>query len=76
MRSFGLIIFDCDGVLVDSELLACRCLAELLTEEGIPTTRDEILDLFLGRSLDAVIAHCVALGRSCRRISGEGCTSA
>ena len=25
-----LIIFDCDGVLVDSEVLSCRCLSEVL----------------------------------------------
>ena len=30
-----LIIFDCDGVLVDSEVLSCRCLSEGLAGYGI-----------------------------------------
>jgi HAD superfamily hydrolase (TIGR01509 family) len=57
MRRNGLIIFDCDGVLVDSELLSCRCLAELLTELDVPASQEEVLDLFLGRSVTAVVAH-------------------
>jgi len=66
-RGFALIIFDCDGVLVDSELLSCRCLAEALTEEGLPVSRDEVLDLFLGRSLASIVAHYASLGRSLSR---------
>jgi HAD superfamily hydrolase (TIGR01509 family) len=58
-----LIIFDCDGVLVDSELLSCRCLCEALAGCGIEVGLDEILDLFLGRSLDAVLEHYQGLGR-------------
>ena len=38
--SWALIIFDCDGVLVDSEPIANRVLAELLTEAGIPTSTE------------------------------------
>jgi HAD superfamily hydrolase (TIGR01509 family) len=63
LSGYRLIIFDCDGVLVDSELLSCRCLAELLTDAGIPATQAEILDLFLGRSVTSVIAHYQGLGR-------------
>lgn len=33
-----LVIFDCDGVLVDSETISNRVLAEMLTAEGLPTT--------------------------------------
>jgi len=46
-----LIIFDCDGVLVDSELLSCRCLCEALAGCGIEVGMEETLDLFLGRSI-------------------------
>src|SRR5258708_34016986 len=46
-----LIIFDCDGVLVDSELLSCRCLSAALAGDGINLGVDQALDLFLGRSL-------------------------
>src|SRR5882762_10290745 len=59
-----LIIFDCDGVLVDSEVLSCRCLSSALAVYGIDLGVDQALDLFLGRSLSAVFEHYEALGRS------------
>jgi HAD superfamily hydrolase (TIGR01509 family) len=52
-----LIIFDCDGVLVDSEVLSCRCLSEVLAGYGITLGPDQALDLFLGRSMAAVLEH-------------------
>jgi HAD superfamily hydrolase (TIGR01509 family) len=58
-----LIIFDCDGVLVDSEVLSCRCLSEILAGYGIDLGPDQVLDLFLGRSMTAVREHYQALGR-------------
>jgi len=45
-----LVIFDCDGVLVDSEPISNRVLADLLTEIGLPTTLEQSLRLFLGKS--------------------------
>jgi HAD superfamily hydrolase (TIGR01509 family) len=49
-QNFGLIIFDCDGVLVDSEVISCRAHAETLTRHGYPITADEVLNRFLGVS--------------------------
>ncbi|MGH6679876.1 MAG: HAD family hydrolase, partial [Bradyrhizobium sp.] len=49
-----LIIFDCDGVLVDSELLSCQCLSEALGACGIDLGVEQALQLFLGRSTAAV----------------------
>jgi HAD superfamily hydrolase (TIGR01509 family) len=49
--SFGLVIFDCDGVLVDSEEIACRMLAATLTKHGYPISADGVHDRFLGRSM-------------------------
>jgi HAD superfamily hydrolase (TIGR01509 family) len=49
-----LIIFDCDGVLVDSELLSCRCLSEVLAEFGLALSVEQALELFLGRSSAAI----------------------
>lgn len=36
-----LVIFDCDGVLVDSEVISNDVLARMLTREGLPTTLRE-----------------------------------
>jgi HAD superfamily hydrolase (TIGR01509 family) len=48
--NFDLLIFDCDGVLVDSEVISCRAHAETLTRHGYPITADEVLNRFLGVS--------------------------
>jgi HAD superfamily hydrolase (TIGR01509 family) len=47
---FELVIFDCDGVLVDSERLSVRVEAEYLTELGWPLTEAEIVERFMGQS--------------------------
>lgn len=60
MHDFDLIIFDCDGVVVDSEPLSCACLAEALTRHGIETSLDLVFDRFLGRGFAAVEAHVQA----------------
>jgi HAD superfamily hydrolase (TIGR01509 family) len=52
-----LVIFDCDGVLVDSEVLSCQCLSEVLGERGIALSEDEAVELFLGRSTAALLSH-------------------
>jgi HAD superfamily hydrolase (TIGR01509 family) len=49
-QNFDLIIFDCDGVLVDSEVISCRAHAETLTRHGYPITADQVLNRFLGVS--------------------------
>ncbi|MBH67794.1 MAG: hydrolase [Rhodospirillaceae bacterium] len=49
--NWHLIIFDCDGVLVDSEGIANRLIAEALTELGILTSAEEALSEFLGGKL-------------------------
>jgi hypothetical protein len=53
--SIGLIIFDCDGVLVDSEIIAHRLLAQMMTELGHPTTTAESIQKFAGRSLADIL---------------------
>jgi HAD superfamily hydrolase (TIGR01509 family) len=59
-----LIIFDCDGVLVDSEVLSCRCLSEVLATYGITLELADALELFLGRSTAAVLQHYAGQGRA------------
>lgn len=43
-----LVIFDCDGVLIDSEVLVCRLHAEELTRHGFPFTTAEVVRRFVG----------------------------
>ncbi|MGW2376514.1 HAD family hydrolase, partial [Kitasatospora sp. NPDC001683] len=45
-----LVIFDCDGVLVDSEIIAVRVLVQLGEEFGWPLTEAEVIERFVGRS--------------------------
>ena len=46
----ALIIFDFDGVIVDSEVLASEVLADRITELGYPTSLDESFEHYLGRN--------------------------
>ena len=48
---FGLVIFDCDGVLVDSELITNRVFAGMLNELGIAVTLEDMFEQFVGRSM-------------------------
>jgi HAD superfamily hydrolase (TIGR01509 family) len=49
---FELVIFDCDGVLVDSERIAVRVEAEYLAELGWPLSQAEIVERFMGRTTE------------------------
>lgn len=45
-----LVIFDCDGVLVDSEVLSASVLMQMMAEVGMPLTPEIFRNDFLGRS--------------------------
>ena len=61
----GLIIFDCDGVLVDSEIIAHELMAQMMTDLGHPMTTAEAVRKFAGRSLaDTLPLIEASLGRS------------
>ncbi|WP_439642717.1 HAD family hydrolase [Gemmatimonas sp.] len=49
------VIFDCDGVLVDSERITSRVWAGLLSGVGLPTTTEESLATYLGNSMPRCI---------------------
>jgi HAD superfamily hydrolase (TIGR01509 family) len=49
-RPFKLVIFDCDGVLVDSEPIINRAHAEVLTACGYPMTEEVLVQRFCGMS--------------------------
>lgn len=60
----ALVIFDCDGVLIDSEPIANRVFAEQLATVGLPMTPEEVWRHFVGHSRDRCIEMAGAmLGR-------------
>ena len=60
----SLVIFDCDGVLVDTERIAVRIDVIVLAELGWPMTEAEVVERFMGRSDEEMTAEIEAhLGR-------------
>lgn len=60
-----LVIFDCDGVLVDSEIAFNRIIADQLTACGYPVDTDTAIARFTGMSMPSLMAIVEAeLGRS------------
>jgi HAD superfamily hydrolase (TIGR01509 family) len=53
--AFDLVIFDLDGVLIDSEVLSCTCLVETLGRYGVSMMLGEVMERFLGRSFEVVV---------------------
>jgi HAD superfamily hydrolase (TIGR01509 family) len=58
--TFELVIFDCDGVLVDSEPIAIRVDAVMLDRLGWPLTEAEIIERFVGRPHDYMVSEIEA----------------
>ncbi|MFI1365780.1 HAD family hydrolase [Streptomyces griseochromogenes] len=54
IKPIELVIFDCDGVLVDSERIAARVQVSLGAELGWPLTEEEVVERFIGRSHAAI----------------------
>ncbi|MET9170299.1 HAD family hydrolase [Streptomyces misionensis] len=63
---YDLIIFDNDGVLVDSEPISNRHLAAYLTELGVPTSYEDSLRDYMGSAMHRV--HDLVLERTGRRL--------
>ncbi len=60
-----LVIFDCDGVLVDSETISNRVLARALSAEGLPMTTAQARRNYQGLLLADIVAHAQRrLGRT------------
>jgi len=50
-KSFDLVIFDCDGVLVDSEPITNKVYVQMLSEYGYDVNEDEFLREFWGKAM-------------------------
>jgi HAD superfamily hydrolase (TIGR01509 family) len=73
---YELVIFDCDGVLVDSERLTVAVEARLLTELGWSRTPEDVVDSFLGRSSAEMLAEVEKrLGAEATRVFDERSTA-
>ena len=60
----GLVIFDCDGVLVDTERIAVRVDVRVLAALGWPMTEADVVERFMGRSDASMVSEIEAyLGR-------------
>jgi HAD superfamily hydrolase (TIGR01509 family) len=55
-RAIDLVIFDCDGILVDSEPLSRRAMTDVLREAGIPATVD-LVSRYTGMKQPDILAH-------------------
>ncbi|MBH63839.1 MAG: hypothetical protein CL569_15610 [Alphaproteobacteria bacterium] len=65
MNVLELVIFDCDGVLVDSEPIANRILTDALAECGLKLSRADVAQATTGHSMSQVLAWAEgALGNS------------
>ncbi len=65
----GLVIFDCDGVLIDSEMLSASVLMGLLAEAGYPIDFETFRADFLGRSFASAVARTEA--KTTRKLPGD-----
>ena len=62
--NYDLVIFDCDGVLVDSERITSRVFCAMLAELGLELTQDEMFQRFVGQAMDRCLVIIEeALGR-------------
>lgn len=63
MSDFDLIIFDCDGVLLDSEIIACTADAEAYSQLGYQISMEEFARRFAGipdEAVDAILSNEMA----------------
>jgi len=56
MTAFEAVLFDCDGVLVDSESITNRVLCTMLNESGWPISTEECLREFIGKTVRSQVA--------------------
>jgi HAD superfamily hydrolase (TIGR01509 family) len=62
MRDIELVIFDCDGVLVDSEVIGNTIMAESLSAHGLQVSLAECMDMFVGATMAGVKVKAEGLG--------------
>jgi HAD superfamily hydrolase (TIGR01509 family) len=58
----GAVIFDCDGVLVDSEPVTNRLIRDDLAEHGLPMTIEQVMAAFVGGTMEGVAEKARGMG--------------
>jgi HAD superfamily hydrolase (TIGR01509 family) len=71
MSRYKAILFDCDGVLIDTEPMGCEALAQAVSAAGVPMSREEATRLFSGNAADASMAVMAGLGLDAVRVFAE-----
>lgn len=61
MEEVKLVIFDCDGVLVDSEMISCRVFTEMIRELGVDISESQVYKDLVGGSMAKSIAYVESL---------------
>ncbi len=56
-QAFDAVLFDCDGVLIDSEAITNQVLWRMLRDLGWHLSEDECMDIFLGRTIRSEAAR-------------------
>ena len=62
MRKFDMVIFDCDGVLVDSEPITNRAMQRNLASYGLELTLEEVMGSFVGGTIFGVCEKAKSMG--------------
>ena len=68
----ALVIFDCDGVLIDSEIISATALVEELTQHGIAIEMAHVLEHFIGHPYGVVAGKIAAIAGAPLPASFEG----
>ena len=61
MSCFDLVIFDCDGVLVDTERIANQVFRDMLNDLGLSVSLEYMFEHFMGRSLKQCMAQVATM---------------
>jgi HAD superfamily hydrolase (TIGR01509 family) len=64
MSAIGLVIFDCDGVLVDSELLSTQAIQDVLLADGVEVTAEMVAGCIGMKQTDILARLSAATGRT------------
>ena len=56
------VLFDCDGVLVDSEPITNRIMRDDLADHGLDLRLDQIFDMFVGGTMQGVMTRAREMG--------------